>query len=88
MSEVGWEAPVVIRCLRQRDPADVAAVSALREAVASGPHAGRTPILVTTALVTPRARALASGEGGPVTVADRAALRHWMEQARVRGRER
>jgi hypothetical protein len=76
------EALVVIRCLRQRDPADVAEVSALREAVASGPHAGRAPILVTTALVTPRARALASGEGGPVTVADRAVLRHWMEQAR------
>jgi restriction endonuclease len=77
------EAQVVIRCLRQRDPADVAEVSALREAVASGPHAGRIPILVTTALVTPLARALAGGgEGDPVTVADRAVLRHWMEQAR------
>jgi hypothetical protein len=80
------EALVVIRCLRQRDPADVAEVSALREAVAAGPYAGRTPILVTTALVTPRARALAAGggggDGGPVTVADRAVLRYWMEQAR------
>ena len=78
------DALVVIRCLRQRDPVDAAAVSALRAAVTSGPHAGRTAILVTTALVTPEARALAAGgaEGGPVTVADRAVLRHWMEQAR------
>jgi hypothetical protein len=78
------DAPVVIRCLRQRDPVDAAAVAALRAAVTSGPHAGRRAILVTTALVSLDARALAGeAEGSPVTVADRAVLRHWMEQARA-----
>jgi hypothetical protein len=78
------DAPVVVRCLRQRDPVDAAAVAALRAAVTSGPHAGRSAILVTTGLVSPDARALAGdAEGSPVTVADRAVLRHWMEQARA-----
>jgi hypothetical protein len=77
---------VVIRCLRQQDPVDAAAVSALRAAVTSGRHAGRAATLVTTARVAPDARALAdgSGDGAALTVADRAVLRHWMEQARAR----
>ncbi len=73
---------VAIRCMRQRDPVDAAAVGALRAAVTTGRTYGRAAILVTTALVTPDARALAAAEGSPVTVADRAVLRHWMEQAR------
>jgi hypothetical protein len=88
----------MIRCLRQQDPVDAAAVSALRAAVTSGRHAGRAAILVTTARVAPDARALADGgagdgaaaggtaggaAGAALTVADRAVLRHWMEQARA-----
>ena len=102
-------APVVIRCLRQQDPVDAAAVSALRAAVASGRHAGRAATLVTTARLAADARALADDSisrgddppyppgrvrwranrighagGAALTVADRAVLRHWMEQARAR----
>jgi hypothetical protein len=75
--------PVAIRCALQKDPVAADAVSALGEAITAGRYAGRTGILVTNALVTPQARALASDAG--ITVADRAVLRHWMELARRGG---
>jgi hypothetical protein len=59
-------------------------VRELRQGITAGGHAGRAGILVTNALVTPEARALAGDIG--ITVADRAVLRHWMELARGAGR--
>ena len=74
---------VAIRCARQKEPVAADAVRALREGITAGGHAGRTGILVTNALVTPQARALAGDTG--ITLADRAVLRHWMELARPAG---
>jgi hypothetical protein len=73
-------APVAIRCALQRDPVAVEAVRELGEALKAGRYAGRAGILVTNARVTPQAREFAGDAG--ITVADRAVLRHWMEQAR------
>jgi hypothetical protein len=74
---------VAMRCARQKEPVAVDAVRAFRQGIMTGGHAGRAGILVTTALVTPQARALAGDTG--ITVADRAVLRHWMELARAGG---
>ncbi len=74
---------VAIRCARQKEPVAADAVRAFRQGIMTGGHAGRAGILVTTALVTPQARALAGDTG--ITVADRAVLRHWMELARAGG---
>ena len=74
---------VALRCARQKEAVTADAVRALRQGIADGGHAGRDAILVTNALVTPEARALASDSG--ITVADRAVLRHWMELARAGG---
>ncbi|MCW2929751.1 MAG: restriction endonuclease [Actinomycetia bacterium] len=74
---------VAIRCARQKEPVAADAVRALRQGITAGGHPGRAGILVTSALVTPEARALAADTG--ITVADRAVLRHWMELARAGG---
>ncbi|HEY6791806.1 MAG TPA: restriction endonuclease [Trebonia sp.] len=74
---------VAIRCARQKEPVAADAVRALRQGITAGGHAGRAGILVTNALVTPEARALAGDTG--ITLADRAVLRHWMERARAGG---
>jgi hypothetical protein len=70
---------VAIRCARQKEPVAADAVRALSQGITGG----RTGILLTNALVTPQARALAGDTG--ITLADRAVLRHWMELARASG---
>ncbi|HEX3956756.1 MAG TPA: restriction endonuclease [Trebonia sp.] len=74
---------VAIRCARQKEPVAADAVRALRQGITARGHAGRAGTLVTNALVTPEARALAGDTG--ITLADRAVLRHWMELARAGG---
>ena len=76
-------APVAIRCAHQKEAVTADAVRALRQGITDGGQAGRGGILVTNALVTPDARALAADSG--ITMTDRAVLRHWMELARAGG---
>jgi hypothetical protein len=71
---------VAIRCAGQKDPVATDMVRGLHQGITTGGHAGRAGILVTNALVTPEARALA--DDAAITMADRAVLRHWMELAR------
>jgi hypothetical protein len=72
-------ARVAIRCAPAKDAVNADAITALHAAACTR-LAGRAVTLVTNALVTPDARALAAERG--ITVTDRAGLRHWMELAR------
>jgi hypothetical protein len=76
-------ARVAVRCTSQKDAVSAGAIQALHAAAADNPLAGRAVTLLTNALVTPDARALAAERG--ITVTDRAGLRHWMEQTRAAG---
>jgi len=73
-------ARVAVRCAPAKDAVNADAIASLHAAVTGGRLAGRAVTLVTNALVTPDARALAAEQG--ITVTDRAGLRHWMELAR------
>jgi hypothetical protein len=72
--------PAAFRCVRSRDSVGPEAVRELRAASTTGRYAGRDATVVTNALVSPDAWAVAAGSG--ITVADRTVLRHWMSQAR------
>lgn len=77
---------VAVRCITQKDQVAVAAVRELHEAITSGARAGRRGVLITNAQLTPEAWEFAGGSA--ITVADRAVLRHWMEEARRKLGER